>query len=256
MATNYPNAAKMFDAPMRVIFNVAVGGGFSGIGNRAPDMSTWDKPTMEIDYIRTWDDETVPDAPCMDTVVCDASTCASCDDRVDWLMENRGMTMTEARQEVADEFPDQCNCDSDCMSNVACKGSSCYTCRERVEWLEANEGMTQDQAEQRIEQEFPVECSCEANTVFPAEVGTTAAFSVDLDEVDGDTESTSKRHLPWIEILAGAGAILLCFGLITFCSRYSDKDEADNIIQDGTVHVKPEEDSTDVILTEIFENEM
>jgi len=53
--TNYPNAAKMFDAPMRLILNVAVGGGFTGISNRPPNMDTWDKPVMEVDYVRTWE---------------------------------------------------------------------------------------------------------------------------------------------------------------------------------------------------------
>lgn len=178
----------MFDAEMRVIFNVAVGGGFTGIGNRAPDMSTWDKATMEIDYIRASDDQTVPDAPpssCMDTVVCDSDSCASCKARVDWLMANRGKTRDEATQQVAREFPNKCNCDSDCTNKMACSGSSCYTCGERIAWLEANEGMTENQAKQRVEQEFPVECKCGVETML--------AFS--LEQVEEELNQTLSQTL-------------------------------------------------------------
>jgi len=252
MATNYPHSTTMFDAPMRVIFNVAVGGGFTGIGNRPPDMSTWDKATMEIDYIRTWDDETVPDAPptsCMDTVVCDASTCASCTDRVDWLMENRGKSKSQAKQQVADEFPDKCDCD--CMNNMACSGSSCYTCRQRVEWLEANEGMTQDEAEQKVEQEFPVDCYCKMNTML--------AFSMaDLSEANEDPQSTqsTSRNLSTIEIIAGVGAILFCCGLVTFYSRKWRKAETEKTILDSETSTVQAEDLVEKTLTDLFESEM
>jgi len=108
IATNYPNARKMFDAPMRLVLNVAVGGGFTGIGNRPPNMATWDKSTMEVDYVRTWADE--PDN-CMEKVVCGPNTCASCQDRVDWLMSNRGKTEAEAKAQVESEFPNDCVCE-------------------------------------------------------------------------------------------------------------------------------------------------
>jgi len=260
-ATNYPNSATMFDAPMRVIFNVAVGGGFTGIGNRPPDMSTWDKATMEIDYIRTWDDEIVPDAPpssCMDTVVCDESTCASCNDRVDWLMANRGETMAQAKQQVAEEFPDKCNCD--CMNNMACDGSNCYTCRERIEWLESNEGMTENEAEQRVEQEFPVECYCKVDTMLTFSVDTSKradSNSAMPSSGDGNTEPTSKIDAPVFEIIAGVGAALFCCALVTFCGRKSNKDEADETtFADETKDAQAEEDTTDLILSEIFESDM
>lgn len=108
--TNYPNAAKMFDAPMRLILNVAVGGGFTGIGNRPPNMATWDKPTMEVDYVRTWADES---DNCLDKVVCGGDTCASCRDRIDWLMSTQGKSEAEAKKQVESEFPNDCVCDSE-----------------------------------------------------------------------------------------------------------------------------------------------
>lgn len=108
--TNYPNAAKIFDAPMRLILNVAVGGGFTGIGNRPPNMDTWDKPTMEVDYVRTWADES---GTCLDKVVCGRDSCASCRDRIDWLMTTQGKSETEAKNQVESEFPNDCVCDSE-----------------------------------------------------------------------------------------------------------------------------------------------
>jgi len=108
--TNYPNAKTMFDAPMRLILNVAVGGGFTGIGNRPPNMATWDKTTMEVDYVRTWSDE--PDN-CMDKVVCGENACASCQDRIDWLMTSQGKTESEAKAQVESEFPNDCVCNSE-----------------------------------------------------------------------------------------------------------------------------------------------
>jgi len=266
LATNYPNAATMFDAPMRVIFNVAVGGGFTGIGNRPPDMSTWDKPTMEVDYIRAWEDETTPDGPdtsCMDTVVCDASTCASCNDRVDWLMENRGKTKIEAKQQVASEFPDKCNCD--CMSNMACSGSSCYSCGDRIEWLIANEGKTQEEAKEIVEQEFPVECYCDGNTMLgfsrestPEDQGSlkrsleNQGFA--LDESQDNQDTSESVHISTILIVIGVSAILLCFSLVAFSWR--SKCKVSNAVKNEELERNPDEDSTEEILTEIFEDKM
>lgn len=254
LATNYPHASTMFDAEMRVIFNVAVGGGFTGIGNRAPDMSTWDKATMEIDYIRASDDQTVPDAPpssCMDTVVCDSDSCASCKARVDWLMANRGKTRDEATQQVAREFPDKCNCDSDCTNKMACSGSSCWTCGERIAWLEANEGMTENQAKQRVEQEFPVECKCGVETML--------VFSLEQVEEDAqpNTESNAMINLSLFEVIAALGAILFCCALVVFCAFKSHKaDIEEATLEHEMKDVMSNEVHSDVILTEIFEQEM
>jgi len=116
------NWETMFDAPMNLILNIAVGGGFTGIGNRRPNMATWDKSTMEIDYVRTCNDVTIPDAPpqteaeCLTTVACSGGTCASCSSRIEWLMNNRDMSSNEARTQVAVEFPDECNCESNVQS--------------------------------------------------------------------------------------------------------------------------------------------
>jgi len=50
---------------------------------------------------------------CMYTMACNSKGhCASCQARVDWLKRNRGKSEYEARQQIADEFPDKCNCDS------------------------------------------------------------------------------------------------------------------------------------------------
>jgi len=111
-ATNYAYSDTMFDAPMRLVLNVAVGGQFTGIGNQPPNMETWDKATLEVDYVRTSDDQTIPDVPCMETVVCDSDTCASCQSRIDWLMDNRSKNYIQAKDQVKSEFPNECNCDS------------------------------------------------------------------------------------------------------------------------------------------------
>jgi len=265
MATNYPHSSTMFDAEMRVIFNVAVGGGFTGIGNRAPDMSTWDKATMEIDYIRTSDDQTVPDAPpsppssCMDTVVCDSDSCASCNARVDWLMAHRGKTRDQAKTQVAQEFPDKCDCDSDCMNKMACDGSSCYTCGDRIAWLEANEGMTKNEAKKRVEREFPVDCKCGAETML--------AFSLEVPEenlrqveenAQPNTESTAAIQLSVFEFVAGlVGGILFCCAVIAICTSSSHKEETKEATVDcEQKDVLNSEDHSDVVLQEIFENEM
>jgi len=260
LATNYPHASTMFDAEMRVIFNVAVGGGFTGIGNRAPDMSTWDKATMEIDYIRASDDQTVPDAPpssCMDTVVCDSDSCASCNARVEWLMANRGKNREQAIQQVAREFPDKCDCDSDCMNKMACSGSSCYTCGERIEWLEANEGMTKNQAVQRVEQEFPVECNCGVETML--------AFSLGIpqenlrqggEDAQPNTESTDMINLSLFEFVAALGAIFFCCALVAICAFKSRRAHTKEPTEHETKDVWTGEHHSEVILKEIFEQEM
>jgi len=113
LATGYPHADAMFKEPMRVILNVAVGGDFTGIGNQPPNTATWDKPTMEIDYVRVWSEEDippVPGTPCLETIVCGSDTCASCSDRIDWVVKNLGKTYDDARRQIEGEFPSQCVC--------------------------------------------------------------------------------------------------------------------------------------------------
>jgi len=113
LATGYPNADAMFKEPMRVILNVAVGGDFTGIGNQPPNTDTWDKPTMEIDYVRVWSEEDIPpvlETPCLETIVCGSDTCASCSDRIDWVVKNLGKTYEDARRQIEEEFPSQCVC--------------------------------------------------------------------------------------------------------------------------------------------------
>jgi len=251
LATNYPHATTMFDAEMRVIFNVAVGGGFTGIGNRAPDMSTWDKATMEIDYIRTWgDDQTAAPTDCMLTVACGFDTCASCVDRVEWLMANQGKTRDQAEQEVANEFPDECDCGSDCMSKLACDGSSCYTCGARIEWLEANEGMTTTEAKQRVEQEFPVECKCGRRYLHENN------FRVEEDTTP-NAVSAAAFHLSKFHIIAGISAILFCGALAAFFTLTSHKDEAKEDILDPEANdFVSTEDRSSVVLQEKLEKEM
>jgi len=239
---------------------------FTGIGNRAPDMSTWDKATMEVDYIRTSDDQTVPDAPpstCMDNIVCDSDSCASCEARVDWLMANRGKSRSEATQQVANEFPDKCNCSSDCRNNMACSGSSCYTCGERIEWLEANEGMTKTQATQRVEQEFPADCKCGVATLLASPLELPEENSHAGEE---DAQSTAIINLSLFEFVAALGAILFCCALAALCafkSRKEDMKEAtlehemkDVTTDEGQSEMILTDIQSEKILTEIFEEEM
>jgi len=131
-ATNYANSDTMFDAPMRLVLNVAVGGQFTGIGNQPPNMETWDKATLEVDYVRTSDDQTIPDVPCLETVVCDSDTCASCQSRIDWLMDNRGKNYIQAKDQVKNEFPNDCNCDDSQFGVSALEGEQSDTSSDPI----------------------------------------------------------------------------------------------------------------------------
>jgi len=130
-ATNYAHSDTMFDAPMRLVLNVAVGGQFTGIGNQPPNMETWDKATLEVDYVRTSDDQTIPDVPCLETVACGSDTCASCQSRIDWLMNNRGKDYDQAKDQVKSEFPKDCNCDSQ-FGVSALEGEQSDTSQDRI----------------------------------------------------------------------------------------------------------------------------
>merc|ERR1719420_1955602 len=111
-ATNTQNWEHLFDSPMKLILNVAVGGGFTGIGNKAPNTNTWDKPTMEIDYVRTTDDTTLPAVPCLQHDACKDGQCHTCQSRIDYLVNTNHKSETDAKNQVAQEFPDDCDCDS------------------------------------------------------------------------------------------------------------------------------------------------
>jgi len=56
-ANTYPNGMTIFDAPMKLILNVAVGGDYTGFSPGQIDSTTWEKSTMEVDYVRTWSGE-------------------------------------------------------------------------------------------------------------------------------------------------------------------------------------------------------
>merc|ERR1712014_177966 len=126
-------------------------------------------------------------------------------------MANRGKTRDQAKNQVAQEFPDKCDCDSDCMNKMACDGSSCYTCGDRIEWLEANEGMTENEAVQRVEQEFPVECNCGVETMLAFSLATPQENSRQGEEdAQPNTESTDMINLSLFEFVAALGAIFFC----------------------------------------------
>jgi len=165
LATSYPNAETMFDEPMRVILNIAVGGDFTGIGNAPPDVSTWDKPSMEIDYVRVWsttdvDTQAKPTTEsCLDTMACAGDTCASCADRIDWVTTNLDKTYEEAVAQIESEFPSECVCGS-CLDKTVCNDGTCATCADRIDWVMKNLDKTYEEAQSQIESEFPTQCVC------------------------------------------------------------------------------------------------
>jgi hypothetical protein len=114
----------------------------------------------------------------------DGHTCGA---RITWMQNNRGMTEVQARDAVAQEFPNECGaCRAATTSPrptttttstrlvVTCEAiwnnlADGYSCGSRIEWLRQNRGMTDMQARNLVATEFPIECgACRDSSPTPA----------------------------------------------------------------------------------------
>lgn len=80
---------------------------------------------------------------------------ARAEDRAQWLADNRGMSMEEARAQVMQEFPFAFHPGFDWWRpDASCDGPSA---EERAQWLMQNEGFSHTAAKIKVRSEFPSE---------------------------------------------------------------------------------------------------
>jgi hypothetical protein len=120
----------------------------------------------------------------------------TCGDRIKWLQANRGKTLSEAKDQVAEEFPEICGpCASstaaptpltkaptktptkaptkypteqpttpsketceDVKDNAATDSSGTFSCGDRISWLQSARGLSENLAKTQVAREFPNEC--------------------------------------------------------------------------------------------------
>lgn len=84
----------------------------------------------------------------MSNADCDGTTAQ---ERAKWLVDNEGLTMSQARMRVKQEFPHAFG-KREWDPNVLCEGTPAV---ERVNWLVENNGMTKEKAKSQVMDEFP-----------------------------------------------------------------------------------------------------
>jgi len=76
-------------------------------------------------------------------------------ERVQWVVTNCGLSVTEAQERVIGEFPAQFSGSAqDWDPSVVCDGSAA---EDRVQWLITNKGLSVGEARQRVMDEFPAQ---------------------------------------------------------------------------------------------------
>jgi beta-glucanase (GH16 family) len=94
----------------------------------------------------------------------DAVGTFSCGSRIVWLQSNLAMEEIDAKDRVANEFPDVCGaCAKKCQdvwNEPATDQAGTYTCGSRITWLQSAAGGSKSEqaAKAQVAQEFPAEC--------------------------------------------------------------------------------------------------
>jgi beta-glucanase (GH16 family) len=209
------DGCEEFHNPYFIVLNLAIGGHYPGITNHRGITAPFPAEYL-IDYIRIYANEwtemggtyfpasnptKVVDCGCgsnctseaLDQIVTDDELGSfTCRDRINELMETKGLEEQEACFRVSSVFNEACsrgcdpatcspptsasmdgidcgcgnNCNSSVLDEVATDSSGSYSCRDRIQWLMTMTLKSEQESCAQVATEFPSVCSQGCNPSF------------------------------------------------------------------------------------------